>query len=284
MRRIIAMLGAAALVTLAATSCSSQEAPASASRDARLPGVACNGATTPYAQLTANGCNLASCSDYPNQPNGCGPAQGLPARVAAQIAQGPFPFTSCCNAHDIAYGTCNGPAFGAGKTGADNALSTCMQNLCNDSYPGPNLPGAAKVWKSCCKKAAALIFNAVNLGGQSAYESAQSNACTCAGPADAAADGVASVRSTDLGAQSFGSASGGAADASAVDDGAAPAEGGSTADASGADGGDDVACPCDGPVDVNDPDAIASAIGALTSCPTSVGWYKDNPLPDAGAP
>lgn len=264
-----AVVASSVVVALAAAACGTE--PPSARGEphhVRLPGVACNGAVVvAYSDLTScPAANVASCSDYPNKPNGCGPAQGLAARIAAQIAQGPFPFTSCCNGHDVAYGTCNAPAFGAGKTAADNTLKTCMTNLCTNSYPGPNLPGAARVWRACCNKSAALIAAAVNLGGQTAYESAQRNACTCTTGTDAGPDAATTSPQ-------------------AVPQSPQPVVESLDAATSADDGGAADACPCDpGTIDLTDPNAIGAALTTLTSCPTSNDWYKNNPPADAGTP
>jgi hypothetical protein len=101
-------------------------------------------------------------------PNGCGAQGGIQFPGTWGNAQ----FTPCCNTHDICYGTCN-----SGKANCDSAFLTCLQDACRNAYPGSGLVESAK--RNACLGVANAYYQGVNHGGQSAYDSAQREACDC---------------------------------------------------------------------------------------------------------
>jgi len=100
----------------------------------------------PYYTPTPNGC-----TDVPNNP--C----GLPGTS----------FLACCNAHDVAYGTCN-----TTKAAADLAFYACMTGVCGAANP-------ACGWLTSCQDYADSYYAGVYWAGGSFYEDAQYNACYC---------------------------------------------------------------------------------------------------------
>jgi hypothetical protein len=146
----------------------------------------CNGITfdTDTACCTPSGVqqkhpilDLAACPDkaphpgFVPIPNGCGPAGGSLAPFIPERF-GPANFTSCCNTHDVCYGTCNDD-----KGDCDNSFFGCLASTCTSAFllRPPQLLAA-------CLTVAGIYFSAVSLRGQKFYDAAQTQACDCCGP------------------------------------------------------------------------------------------------------
>lgn len=110
---------------------------------------------------------VQGCKDLRPRPgyvatsNGCGAKGGIP-----------FPniFRSCCDGHDIAYGTC-----GASKEGADASFLACMMSDCYGR-------AGSRTKRVLCFSIAWAHFEAVSRFGESAYNAAQNSACICCDP------------------------------------------------------------------------------------------------------
>lgn len=99
--------------------------------------------------------------------NGCGPAN---SDFRPPQGFGSVDFRPPCNQHDLCYETC-----GADKTSCDLDLAAGIQDQCFAGYSSP-LELAGCVWAS------GIYFDAVFLGGGSAYEDAQKKDCECCRP------------------------------------------------------------------------------------------------------
>jgi hypothetical protein len=121
--------------------------------------------------------NLAACPNRVPHPghtpgfNGCGPANSwitpwIPNRYG--IAD----FTQCCNNHDICYDTCNDV-----KSNCDNAFLSCLTASCNNAYSAASILFPELLQD--CLVVAGAYYAAVALGGGSAFDSAQDEACDC---------------------------------------------------------------------------------------------------------
>jgi hypothetical protein len=74
-------------------------------------------------------------------------------------------FHAACNTHDHCYGVC-----GQSKSDCDTTFQTDMAAACSEMPP---------VVVELCMTDALLFYQAVNLGGQGAFEDAQDYSCTC---------------------------------------------------------------------------------------------------------
>lgn len=99
--------------------------------------------------------------------NGCGPAN---SDFRPPQGFGSVDFRPPCNQHDICYETC-----GADKTTCDVNLGTGIQQQCFDGYSNP-LELAGCIWAS------GAYFDAVLIGGFSAFDEAQKKDCECCHP------------------------------------------------------------------------------------------------------
>ncbi|KAH3862885.1 group XIIB secretory phospholipase A2-like protein [Dreissena polymorpha] len=94
--------------------------------------------------------------------NGCG-------TVGIQVDVASFPgFSSCCNAHDICYDTCNNQR----KT-CDQEFQECLVKSCRKLDDKRKLPYQE------CKGMADIMYSGTVTLGCSSYLDAQENACTC---------------------------------------------------------------------------------------------------------
>ena len=102
---------------------------------------------------------------YKPSVNGCGAEGGM---NFPDSYFGLVNFTSCCNSHDVCYGSC-----GADKGRCDENLSECMARACDRYF---FLPIAWHERRSC--RAMARIYGfALKTWGTPAYESAQDESC-----------------------------------------------------------------------------------------------------------
>ncbi|XP_046473816.1 group XIIA secretory phospholipase A2 [Neodiprion pinetum] len=98
------------------------------------------------------------------QSNGCG-------SLGLEQAQEFFSFpevTSCCNAHDICYDTCNND-----KEKCDFEFKRCLYKYC-DSFES----SSTNMIKAC-RTAAKVLFSGTTTLGCKSFLDAQSNACYC---------------------------------------------------------------------------------------------------------
>ncbi len=114
-------------------------------------------------------CNKVDDPDASPQPNGCGP-EGWGEMVPDNpTGCEDTSFLAACNEHDICYGTC-----GSSKDGCDSAFL-------GEVEPLSGMLGVC-VQSSCavrCSENVYLYYGAVHNYGESAYESAQIDACAC---------------------------------------------------------------------------------------------------------
>ncbi|XP_059172001.1 group XIIA secretory phospholipase A2-like [Physella acuta] len=97
--------------------------------------------------------------------NGCG-AFGFKLEEHIKIAD----VTSCCDAHDVCYDTCNRP-----KDTCDIEFKECLEDLCTkytDVLPNPE-------WPKYCVHGVDMIYAATMLLGCKPYRDAQEKACVC---------------------------------------------------------------------------------------------------------
>lgn len=92
-------------------------------------------------------------------PGGCGSGWNQPI---VPDKPGGYDFTSACQTHDHCYGTC-----GASKGDCDSQLLENLDNIC-DNYSCP----------LGCYEAANAFYGAVQNWGQSAFDAAQTAACS----------------------------------------------------------------------------------------------------------
>jgi hypothetical protein len=102
--------------------------------------------------------------------NGCGPS-GYGWIIPDSYGEANF--TPACNRHDRCYGTCN-----ESRLKCDFLMRKSMQAACKRAYPGK---ANTKVRRKCNGRAR-FYFNKVSAHGLSAFEDAQSEACTCCSP------------------------------------------------------------------------------------------------------
>jgi len=97
--------------------------------------------------------------------NGCGP-DGWKGQIVPDNPGG-FPFETCCDSHDICYGTCHST-----QAGCDFAFHTCMTGLCS-GYPFPLY--------DICIVFATAYYEAVHNFGYEHWSEGQTDACVCCG-------------------------------------------------------------------------------------------------------
>lgn len=78
-----------------------------------------------------------------------------------------YKFHSCCNSHDICYGTCSRT-----KASCDTSFHTCMKNVCTATY-------SAGIKRTACLAAAATYYKGVDIAGDNAFENASEKYCRC---------------------------------------------------------------------------------------------------------
>ncbi|KXS20902.1 hypothetical protein M427DRAFT_51858 [Gonapodya prolifera JEL478] len=91
----------------------------------------------------------------PQTTNGCG-ASGKFGGLVPE-----YKFRSCCNAHDLCYGSC-----GSQKSTCDSNFYNCNKSKCS-------------WWDVSCKGLAATYYEAVKNFGCGPFENAQKGRCTC---------------------------------------------------------------------------------------------------------
>jgi secretory phospholipase A2 len=101
--------------------------------------------------------------------NGCGP-EGSTRIVTIGKVIAPH-FQSCCDKHDICYGTCNP----TNKNTCDQDFYDCMKEICDEKFSSI----IKKPLKVGCKLEGKVLFTAVSKLGENAYNIAQNDACIC---------------------------------------------------------------------------------------------------------
>ena len=101
--------------------------------------------------------------DFAPTPNGC--SVPLIFNVPPSVIQA---FTSCCNAHDLCYQTCQPGPGHSGKARCDSEFATCLSAVCGSPNPPDN-----------CHNWAKAFYTAVYNFGGTAFEADQRHACTC---------------------------------------------------------------------------------------------------------
>lgn len=101
-------------------------------------------------------------NDVVPNPNGCGPADGVPVPE--------LNFNACCNAHDRCYSDCS-----KSKMKCDVTFLNCMYKRCDALYEDWwEVPARAT-----CKGTAAVYYSAVERLGDGPFESATKKHCIC---------------------------------------------------------------------------------------------------------
>jgi len=99
--------------------------------------------------------------------NGCGP-EGLKVQTE-HLPSGEM--TSCCNEHDICYGTCNND-----KDKCDLEFKRCLYRICDSSKMADELE------KKKCQIGAKLLYTGTTTLGCKFYQESQKQACFCPQP------------------------------------------------------------------------------------------------------
>lgn len=116
--------------------------------------------------------------------NGCGSSSS--PLITSMLHQYVPEFTSCCNAHDICYSTCQ--IFPLDKKKCDDALLSCNQKVCYSSVDPSgqmecnsptNCKRVAVKSRALCLVQADIVNTGLIVGGCSSYQSAQDDACMC---------------------------------------------------------------------------------------------------------
>jgi hypothetical protein len=117
-----------------------------------------------YHLLTCQG-TIVPDPDHTPIPNVCGPEGGW-----YPVPDNPFgyPFGSCCDAHDICYGTCL-----SSRLVCDGEFYHCMDAVCQ-SYPSP-------IDRALCGALRDTYTAAVAEYGEPAWQNGQVAACACCG-------------------------------------------------------------------------------------------------------
>uniref|UniRef100_A0A8D9EB86 Group XIIA secretory phospholipase A2 n=1 Tax=Cacopsylla melanoneura TaxID=428564 RepID=A0A8D9EB86_9HEMI len=112
---------------------------------------------------------------YEPKPNGCG-QEGSQVNMISQYMSFEE-LTTCCNEHDICYGTCNKQ-----KETCDFDFRKCLYKIC-DQLEGKsvNSPTLETISKGC-KYAAKTAFTSTMTFGCKYYKAAQAEACFCPPP------------------------------------------------------------------------------------------------------
>lgn len=128
--------------------------------------------------------NLDACPNRVPHPgytpsfNGCGPEGSVVTNFVPNTF-GLANFTTCCDNHDICYGTCL-----SAKDGCDSTFYSCLAAECNTWYQVINHGVIYDQLYQNCLTAATVYYSAVHFRGGGAYTSAQDGACDCCGPVD----------------------------------------------------------------------------------------------------
>ena len=133
--------------------------------------------TTPAPGPGGEGCDtIFECEDKRQDPdnppasNGC---SGLPRDSIPGIIDA----SSCCEAHDIAYSTCDGDASSRDDRGpADDEFCECLREHCEERFPNPWNQRRAGV---ICDLVADIMCSAVRNFGGEFYCKAQKKHCIC---------------------------------------------------------------------------------------------------------
>ena len=76
---------------------------------------------------------------------------------------------TCCDKHDICYGSCL-----ASKEKCDNLFKKCLYKTCN-----PEIKKLQLLEEKICKAGAKLLYSATMSVGCSSFKDAQKEACDC---------------------------------------------------------------------------------------------------------
>ena len=107
----------------------------------------------------------------PVEPNGCGSAGGID--YVADSFVGGYSFETACNTHDLCYST-----LSADKASCDKKFLEDMQKVC-ETIPADQRSTGTTLDRNDCFANASLYYNAVDIFGDDAYESAQTHAQQC---------------------------------------------------------------------------------------------------------
>jgi len=122
-----------------------------------------------YLKKCSAGQNLVPDPNHKATFNGCGP-EGSTRIVLIGKVLAPH-FQSCCDKHDLCYGTCDP----TNKNKCDEDFYDCMKQKCNEKYS----TSLKKPLNLACKAEGSVLFKAVEKLGKNAYNSSQNNACVC---------------------------------------------------------------------------------------------------------
>ena len=118
----------------------------------------------------------SQCPNYHPRCNGCGP-DDWKGKLVPNRPFGMANFKPACDTHDLCYGNC-----GKEKDSCDKAFLVDMQSACEERWMYLSVdpePMANVLAKLACYKTAQMYYEAVAKAGNSAYTSAQDEACKC---------------------------------------------------------------------------------------------------------
>jgi hypothetical protein len=107
--------------------------------------------------------------------NGCGPEGGITSRHINPVPDNPLDlgsFFGPCVGHDCCYGTC-----GQSKATCDSNFFSDMLAACKSDWPTNSVLDTAGYFY--CAEVARIYYNYVATKGQSAFDAAQAEVCSC---------------------------------------------------------------------------------------------------------
>lgn len=117
-----------------------------------------------------SGQSLVPVADYKPTSNGCGSTkwQALAGDVLLPYND---KFESCCDTHDVCFGTCGAPDLTGSFKDCNSDFKDCMDSKCKKIKNFFS--------EKVCKATATLVYKAVKEGGENPYEASQKKACKC---------------------------------------------------------------------------------------------------------
>lgn len=105
------------------------------------------------------------------KPNGCG-SGGLQSKVAKIIGPYTNTFRSCCDVHDICFGTCSYPNYVETFKQCNNDFKKCMLKRCKDKAKKKNKI-VRWAYKKACQGSAYTYYGLVASAGKHFFSNSQ---------------------------------------------------------------------------------------------------------------